>query len=152
MAAYNAWANRRLTSLLLKPAEEKKNTTAIIYNQLISLWDEESLWWQRMKLFEKPVLPSKNFKGTTRDAIDGLMSQSALWEAWTGNVSDYMLDHVVQYIGDGKQPVKIQVCHLLTQVFTASISRRGELLAYLKQEGIEKIPVLDFALFIRGRK
>lgn len=116
------------------------------------MWDAESIWWQRMKLHERFVIPSENFKGTTRDVANGLMSQSKLWESWVHNVSDHMLDHVFEYRNNKKEQVKMQIWQMLTHVFNHGTYHRGQLINMLRQLGVEKLPQTDFSLWVRGKK
>ncbi|MBK9381977.1 MAG: hypothetical protein IPN39_11655 [Chitinophagaceae bacterium] len=93
LAAYNVWANQRITDTILSlPEEKQKAEMASSFNSLhttlLHIWDAESIWWQRMKLHERFLRPSDNPKGSTRDVVNGLLSQSKLWEGWVSNASN----------------------------------------------------------------
>src|SRR5258706_11521370 len=99
LAAYNIWANQKVIDVILALPEEKQlaevpSSFNSLNKTLLHMWDAESIWWQRMKLHERFVRPSDNFKGTTGDVANGLISQSGLWEGWANNVSEPMLGHV----------------------------------------------------------
>ena len=157
LAAYNIWANQRLVDVILALPEEKQHAEMpgsfkSLHLTILHMWDAESIWWQRMKLHERLVIPSENFNGSTRDVVNGLMSQSRLWEGWVSNVSDHMLDHVFEYRNIKKEQVKMKTWQMLSHVFNHSTYHRGQLVNMLRQSGVEKIPQTDFSLWVRMKK
>ena len=101
-ATYNIWANQKLMELILSLPEEKQmaeipSSFNSLYKTVLHMWDAESAWWQRMKLHERLIMPSENFKGAMKDVVNGLMQQSNQWLDWISNASDIALDHVFQY-------------------------------------------------------
>lgn len=157
LAAYNVWANQRITDVILSlPEEKQKAEIASSFNSLhttiLHIWDAESIWWQRMKLHERFVRPSENAKGSTRDVINGLLSQSKLWEGWVSNASELSLDHVFQYYNNKKEPVKMHIYQMISHVFNHSTYHRGQLITMLRQLGVEKLPGTDFVLWVRNKK
>jgi uncharacterized damage-inducible protein DinB len=157
LAAYNVWATQRITDVILSlPEEKQKAEVASSFNSLhttiLHIWDAESIWWQRMKLHERFVRPSDNPKGTTRDVINGLLSQSKLWEGWVSNASELSLDHVFQYYNNKKEPVKMPIYQMVLHVFNHSTYHRGQLITMLRQLGVEKLPGTDFVLWVRNKK
>lgn len=157
LAAYNVWANQRITDVILSLPEEKQKAEIVssfssLHTTVLHIWDAESIWWQRMKLHERFVRPSDNAKGTTRDVINGLMSQSKLWEGWVSNASELSLDHVFQYYNNKKEPVKMHIYQMILHVFNHSTYHRGQLITMLRQLGVEKLPPTDFALWVRNKK
>jgi uncharacterized damage-inducible protein DinB len=150
LSTYNIWANQKIIDVILSLPEEKQlaevcSSFVSLHKTLLHMWDAESIWWQRMKLHERFVRPSDNFNGTTRDAINGLVSQSKLWEGWIANVSDQMLDHVFQYSNNKKEQLKLPIYQMLMHVFNHGTYHRGQLINMLRQLGIEKLPSTDFS-------
>lgn len=157
LAAYNVWANQRITDTILSLPEEKQKAEIVssfnsLHTTILHIWDAESIWWQRMKLHERFVRPSDNAKGTTRDVINGLLSQSKLWEGWVSNASELSLDHVFQYYNNKKEPVKMHIYQMILHVFNHSTYHRGQLITMLRQLGVEKLPPTDFAMWVRNKK
>lgn len=157
LAAYNVWATQRITDVILSLPEEKQKAEIAssfnsLHNTILHIWDAESIWWQRMKLHERFVRPSDNPKGTTRDVINGLLSQSKLWEGWVSNASELSLDHVFQYYNNKKEPVKMHIYQMISHVFNHSTYHRGQLITMLRQLGVEKLPGTDFVLWVRNKK
>src|SRR6186997_1671151 len=102
LAAYNQWANQKLTDLIISLPEEKQtaevpSSFTSLYKTVLHMWDAESIWWQRVKLHEKLIVPSENFKGSMKDVVNGLLQQNQQWSDWINNASDAALDHVFQY-------------------------------------------------------
>ncbi len=156
MSIYNIWANQKIIDVILSLPEEKQKAEVpssfnSLHKTLLHMWDAESIWWQRMKLLERFVRPSDNFKGTTRDVVNGLLSQSRLWEGWVSNVSELMLEHVFEYRNDKKEQIKMPIWQMLTHVFNHGTYHRGQLINMLRQLGIEKLPQTDFAAWCRKK-
>lgn len=157
LAAYNVWATQRITDVILSLPEEKQKAEIAssfnsLHNTILHIWDAESIWWQRMKLHERFVRPSDNPKSSTRDVVNGLLSQSKLWEGWVSNASELSLDHVFQYYNNKKEPVKMHIYQMISHVFNHSTYHRGQLITMLRQLGVEKLPGTDFVLWIRNKK
>lgn len=156
LATYNCWATQKIADCVLSVPEEKQvaeicSSFSSLQKTLLHMWDAESVWWQRMKLHERFVVPSENFKGTTRDTINGLMSQSRLWEGWVNNVSDHMLDHVFQYYNSKKEHFKQPIWQMLLHVFNHGTYHRGQLITMLRQLGVDKLPQTDFIVWSRKK-
>jgi uncharacterized damage-inducible protein DinB len=157
LSIYNIWANQKIIDVILSLPEEKQlaavhSSFDSLHKTLLHMWDAESIWWQRMKLHERFIIPSDNFKGTTRDVVNGLMSQSRLWEVWVNNASELALDHVFQYTDKNKQQIKMHIYQMLSHVFNHGTYHRGQLINMLRQLGSEKLPQTDFSLFTRSKK
>ncbi|MBK8606949.1 MAG: hypothetical protein IPN82_09035 [Chitinophagaceae bacterium] len=156
MAVYNVWAHKKIMDAVLSiPVEKQKaeipSSFSSLEKTILHMWDAESIWWQRMKLHERLMIPSENFKGTTVEAVNGLLSQSALWEAWVNNVSDNMLEHVFEFRNKKGDQIKMPIWQMLTHIFNHGTYHRGQLVNMLRQLGVKKIPQTDFSLWSRGR-
>ena len=156
MATYHIWANQRILDSVLSLPEEKQlselpSSFNSLHKTILHMWDAESIWWQRMKLHERFVIPSENFKGTTRDVVNGLMSQNRLWESWVANVNDHMLEHVFEYRNNKREQVKMPIWQMVLHVFNHGTYHRGQLVNMLRQLGVEKIPQTDFSVWVRSK-
>ena len=156
LAVYNIWANQKIIDVILALPEEKQiaelpSSFNSLHKTLLHMWDAESIWWQRMKLHERFIRPSDNFKGSTRVVVNGLMSQSKLWEGWVNNVSELMLEHVFEYRNDKKEQIKMPIWQMLTHVFNHGTYHRGQLINMLRQLGVEKLPQTDFFVWCRKK-
>ncbi len=156
-AAYNIWSNQKIANVILNLTEEKQqaelpSSFSSIYKTVLHMWDAESIWWQRMKLQDRLVIPSENYKGTMVDIINGLAQQSNQWAEWISNASDLAIDHVFQYQNTRKEQFKQPIYQMLLHVFNHGTFHRGQLVNMLRQLGVEKIPPTDFILWSRGKK
>ena len=149
MALYNVWAHQRVMDVVLQLAEEKltapvNSSFDSIQRTILHLWDAESIWWQRMKLQEHIMRPSEHFHGTTQDAVDGLLSQSKLWQSYLDGVNEMMLPHVFEYRNNKGEPIKLPVYQMMMHLFNHGTYHRGQLITLLRQAGINKLPSTDF--------
>ena len=155
-ATYNIWANQKLMELMQSLPEEKQmaeipSSFNSLYKTVLHMWDAESAWWQRMKLHERLIMPSENFKGAMKDVVNGLMQQSNQWLDWISNASDIALDHVFQYQNSKKEQFKQPICQMLLHVFNHGTYHRGQLINMLRQLGVEKLPQTDFIVWSRKK-
>jgi len=156
-AAYNTWANQKLCETILKLSAEKQKTEVpgsfkSLYLTLLHMWSAESIWWQRMKLQERLIIPGEYFKGDMQELVNGLHQQNVLWEQWISNASPAALQHVFQYFNSRKESFKQPVYQMLLHVFNHGTYHRGQLVNILRQLGIEKIPQTDFIVYSRSKK
>jgi len=157
LSTYNIWSHQRVCDAILILPEEKQiaeipSSFNSLQRTLLHMWDAESIWWQRMKMMEHTIRPSDNFKGVTRDAVNGLISQSRLWEGWVANAGDHVLEHVFQYQNNKREVCKMPIYQMLTHVFNHGTYHRGQLINMLRQLGVEKIPGTDFAGWVLSKK
>ena len=155
-AAYNIWATRRILDVILDLPEEKQlaeipSSFNSLYKTVLHMWDAESIWWQRMKMYERIIRPGENFKGNMQDAANGLIQQSKQWEEWVSSASDLSIDHVFQYYTTKKELFKQPVYQMILHVFNHATYHRGQLVNMLRQSGVEKISQTDFIVWSRKK-
>ena len=114
--------------------------------------DAEAIWWQRLKLHEKIIVPSENFNASMTDLANGLLAQSKQYEDWISGASELSLEHVFQYQNSKRESFKQPVYQVLLQVFSHSTYHRGQLVTMLRSLGVEKIPPTDFIVWSRMKK
>jgi uncharacterized damage-inducible protein DinB len=155
-ASYNVWANQKLTELILslspeKHEEEINSSFSSLLKTVLHIWDAESMWWQRLKLQERILRPSEEFKGNMQEAIYSLLQQSRQWEEWVNSASDLSLDHVFQYQNTKREVFKQPVYQVLLHIFNHGTYHRGQLVTMLRQLGQTKIPQTDFVVWSRKK-
>lgn len=155
-AAFNMWANQKLTDAILLLPEEKINVEIVssftsMYKTVLHVLDAESMWWQRLKLQEHVERPSDTFTGDFEALQKKLLQQSKLFSEWVDNANDAQLQHVFAYIRE-KEQHKMQACNMLLHLFNHNSYHRGQLVTMLRQSGVTKIPSTDFAAYLRGKK
>lgn len=156
-AAYHIWASQRLLDVILALPEEKQvaeipSSFGSMYKTILHMLDAEKIWWQRMKLEERIVVPSENYKGTMKELTNELLQQSKQWEQWLINTPESAFDHVFQYYNKKKEHFKMPLYQMLHHVFNHGTYHRGQLVNMLRQLGIEKIPQNDFSFWALSRK
>ena len=155
-AAYNAWANRKLFELILTLSEEKHTAEVpcsfpSLHKTILHMHDAESIWWQRLKMQERIVVPSETMKGKLPEIANSLLNQSKQWEEWVNTASDQSLDHVCQYQNSKREHFKQPVYQMVMQVCNHGTYHRGQLVSMLRQLGVEKIPQTDFIVWARKK-
>jgi uncharacterized damage-inducible protein DinB len=155
-AAYNVWGSQRLLDIInTLPVEKQKaevpSSFKSLYTTVLHMWDAESIWWQRLKMHERVIRPSENFKGTMQDVSNGLMSQALQWKDWVDNASDMSLEHVFQYYNTKRELFKQPTWQMLLHLFNHDTYHRGQLINILRQVGIEKVPETDFIVWSRKK-
>ena len=156
-AAYNVWANVKMTETLKKLPDAQSDLEIIssfdsIRKTSYHLWDAESIWYQRLHLVEQTVKPSGSFQGSFADACGLWEKQSRLLQEWVEKAAPVRLEHVVAYYNSRKQYCKLTVIELLMHAFNHATYHRGQLVTMLRQAGVNKIPVTDYIEFLKGRK
>lgn len=156
-AAYNLWANKSITDhiLMLEQKQHHQNVESsfpTLHATVLHMWVAETAWWQRVKLQEKITIPTAAENPTMQDVVNGLLTQSALWEEWLKNTSEMMLMHVYAFQHSKtdlfKQPVYETVLHVINH----STYHRGQLVTMMRTLGVQTIPQTDFSVFTRKRK
>lgn len=155
-AAFNLWANQRITEVILKLDENTQQQIVAssfpnLYATALHMWDAETAWWQRIKLHEKIVVPSETFNPTMQEVINGLSQQDRLWEEWISNATVPALEHVVAYHNTKREQFKQPVFQIILHVFNHSTYHRGQLVTMLRALGVDKIPPMDFSVWCRKK-
>jgi len=156
-AGYNYWANQRITNAILemdahRHQEWVTSSFPNLYATLLHLWDAESIWWQRLKLHERLLIPSENFNPNTTEVIHGLMEQSMLWKNWADQSTEAAFSHQFSYQNTKRELHKQQAWQVLMHVCNHSTYHRGQLVTMMRQLGAEKIPATDLVVYIRSEK
>jgi uncharacterized damage-inducible protein DinB len=156
-ATYNIWATQQLLHVILPLSEEQQkqevpSSYSSLFKTLLHIWDAESIWWQRMKLAERIIVPSHDYTVSMQDLVNGLQNQSKQWEEWVSSASDLAIDHVFQYQTFDKTQYKQPTWQMLLHVFNHGTYHRGQLVNMLRQLGIDKLPATDFIIWARGKK
>ena len=155
-ATYNVWANQKIIDCIKNLPDEKINREIIssfpsIYKTIIHMWDAENIWWQRLKLSENVERPSESFTGNFGELVKAYIAQSKQWEEWVGGAKDVQLNHVFAYQNTKKEQFKQPVYEMLTHLFNHSTYHRGQLIMFLRQLKVDKIPPTDFIVFCRKK-
>ncbi|GAC1420758.1 MAG: DinB family protein [Flavisolibacter sp.] len=155
-AQYHLWANQQITEAIGLLPEEKHNyeiesSFKSLYKTVLHLWDAESIWWQRMKLQERVVIPSESFNGNMKELIQNLLLQDKQWSEWVSHAQEHVLQHVFQYQNSRKEHFKQPIYQMVLHLFNHGTYHRGQLVTLLRQLGLNKIPNTDFISWSRKK-
>jgi len=156
LSAYHLWADKLLLSCINGlPGEmhqkEVRSSFPSLYKTVLHIWSAESIWWQRMKLQERIIVPADSFTGSMLEASNELMQLDKLWNEWIHAAQERHLEHVFQYQNMSGQQFKQPMYQMLLHLFNHGTYHRGQLVTILRQLGIEKIPQTDFIVWSRKR-
>lgn len=157
MSTFNIWAHQLLLQTISSLNEEQQqqevpSSFSSLYRTVLHIWDAESIWWQRLKLQERILVPSREFKGSFQELSSALISQSRQWEEWVHNASELQLEHVFQYTSLDKVQFKQPTWQMILHVFNHGTYHRGQLVNMLRQLGQTRIPDTDFIIWSRTKK
>lgn len=156
-ASFNVWATQRIADIILALPEEKQkaeipSSYSSLFKTLLHMLDAESIWWQRLKLQERLIIPSQEFAGNIKELVAELHQQSKRWEEWVQQATPLSVDHVFQYKTLTGEQFKQPTWQMLLHVFNHATYHRGQLINMLRQLGMEKLPSTDFIKWARGEK
>ena len=156
-STYNIWANELLLDVINKLPEEQQrqqlpSSFGSIFKTVLHMWDAESIWWQRLKLQERILIPSESFSGDMKDASNNLLQQNRQWQEWISTAQERMLEHVFQYQNSKREQFKQPVYHMLLHLFNHGTYHRGQLVNMLRQLEVMSIPQTDFIVWSRRKK
>jgi uncharacterized damage-inducible protein DinB len=156
LSAFNVWANQLMLNAILQLPEEKQNASTpssfpSLYKTVLHMWDAQSIWWQRMKLQERIMIPSDSFTGDMQELSSQLLRQTRQWNDWIMASHDHILDHVFQYQNSKREQFKQPIYEMLIHLFNHDTYHRGQLVTMMRQLGVEKIPQTDFIVWCRRK-
>ncbi len=156
LAGFNVWANESLLKVLSQLPESKleenfASSFSTITKTVLHMYDAEMIWWQRLKLREKPVVPSESFTGNFAELAQLVLTQNRQWMQWIQQAQEHMLLHEFIYHNSKREQFKQPVYQVLLQVFNHGTYHRGQLVNMLRQAGMEKIPQTDFIVYSRKK-
>lgn len=154
LAAYNRWANHRLTESILQMDEHLHqqhvpSSFPNLYANILHMWDVESIWRQRIHGHEKIMVPSQHFNPSMREAVNGLLNESSQWIEQINNMDEEALYLTVAYNSlkgeEFAQPMHELVLHL----FNHQTYHRGQLVTIMRILGVTQVPATDLVVFQR---
>lgn len=156
LSTYNTWATGLLLDVIATLPQEKQhqelaNSFNSLYRTVLHMWNAESIWWQRMKLQERFYVPAEQFKGDMKALDAQLREQGRQWKEWVAAASEPMLRHEFKYHNSKRESFKQPIYQMLLHVFNHGTYHRGQLVAMLRQLGVDKIPATDFIVWSRKK-
>ena len=154
-AAYNIWANKKITETANLLSEEQINKEIVssfpsVYKTVLHLMEVENVWWQRLQLVEQTTPPGW-FTGNFTELSKKLLELSQQWESWVQNANEANINHVFAWYNLKKEYFKEPVYKMLLHLFNHQTFHRGQLITMFRQLGLDKIPPTDFIVFCRKK-
>lgn len=155
-ALYHHWANQQLFACILgltDAAQEKEIVSSFssISRTVHHLFVAESVWWQRMKLQERVVVPTMDASVMLNETIRQITAQNLVWIEWIANAGEHQLLHAFKYQNSKRESFKQPVYQVLLHVFNHGTYHRGQIVTMLRQLGINKVPSTDFVEWSRRK-
>lgn len=155
-AAYTIWANQKIFDCMSNLSgelitQEITSSFPSLSKTILHMWNAEAIWWQRLKLEEKIIVPGDNFTGSFTELIKQMNQQSVIWKEWVDNATETQLQHVFFYRNSKREEFKQPVYELLLHIMNHGTYHRGQLVTMLRQLGVDKIPSTDFTTFCRKK-
>lgn len=156
LSAYHLWANSLLLDAINPLPEERQkqevpSSFSSLFKTVLHMLDAESIWWQRMKLQERMIIPSESFSGNMKELSNHLLNQNRQWHKWIMNANEHQLQHVFHYQNSKREQFKQPIYQMILHVFNHGTYHRGQLVNILRQIGIEKVPQTDFIIWSRKK-
>jgi len=151
---YNIWANRNHTDIISSLTEEQIDKVQVssfpsIRKTLYHTWDAQGIWTKRLTGGTVTDWPSKNFKGTTQDAIDNFLNSSREFDELVKGFNEEEFHNTIQYKNLEGKEFNNTLADIVMHVMNHSTFHRGQLISMFRDVGITKIPPTDFIAFCR---
>jgi uncharacterized damage-inducible protein DinB len=151
---YNIWANRNHTDLISTLTEEQIDKVQVssfpsIRKTLYHTWDAQGIWTKRLSGGIVTDWPSKNFKGTTQDAIDNFLNSSREFDALVKGFNEGDFHNTIEYKNLEGKEFNNTIADIVMHVMNHSTFHRGQLISMFRDVGITEIAPTDFIFFCR---
>ena len=153
-SSYNLWANEIITDKILQlPAailySEMNSSFGSIYKTVIHLMDVETIWWQRLKLYEHVEWPGINYHEPFEILAKDLLNLSKRWNEWIHDANEASLTHEFEYKNSNKKSFRQPVFEMLLHLFNHQTFHRGQIITMMRQNEVDTIPATDFIVYSR---
>jgi uncharacterized damage-inducible protein DinB len=156
-AAFNLWANERICSVTEELTDEQMtqeipSSFSSIQKTLLHIWDAQLIWINRIEGVSLKEFPSKNFSGTKKGIIDGLLSSSQKLKDLANSNDEEVLTSIKKYATLKGAIVTSALYQVFAHVCNHGTYHRGQLVTMLRQVGVTEIPSTDLIYFYREVK
>ncbi|HMT27914.1 MAG TPA: DinB family protein [Bacteroidia bacterium] len=154
LVSYNAWANRRMTELIICAGEEAatsihKSSFPSIKETLFHIWDAEGIWLKRLKGESLDSWPSKNFIGNTFEGCEELVRGSRDFVSYVELMNESELSQMIHYTNIKGVAFSNTVTEILGHVMNHSTFHRGQIVTMLRAVDFSDLKSTDLVTFFR---
>lgn len=155
--SYSVWANEILVAKLKTLDEtvlhkEVKSSFPSIYKTILHIWDAQIVWLNRFHGTSLTDWPSKEFKGTTADMLDGLVQSSRAIQQLVESKGEAFINSQVKYKNLKGDSFEDPVDYLLHHIVNHGTYHRGQITTMLRELGITDPPGTDIIVYWRTLK
>lgn len=156
LALYHEWANKILFKKLSTVSPEVLNkdmaaSFGSINGTLFHLLSAEKIWWQRIQLNEKIVLPDENLASDFASMSAAILQVSSDWVQLVRESNENKLEHVFGYYNSKKIFFKQPLNEVLIHLFNHQTYHHGQIITMLRQQGVTRLPATDYIRFLRTK-
>jgi uncharacterized damage-inducible protein DinB len=155
--AYSIWANETLIAKLKTLDEsilhqEVKSSFPSIAKTLLHMWDAEVIWINRFNGVSLTDWPSKNFKGTTTDLLNGVARSSRDIKNIVSSRGETFVNSTIRYKNLKGEEFEEPVQYLLYHIVNHGTYHGGQITTILRELGIADLASTDIIFYWRSLK
>lgn len=155
MCVYTEWANERLQTVLLGLTDnEADRDLGGSFNTIRrTVWHlslAESLWTQRLRGIEAPVLPPEPGGKPFAEELKAWVEFTAGLRSFAEHLEDRHLESEIQYRKLDGSACQSRIGDIILHVCNHSTFHRGQLIHNLRQLGKPLLPNTDYITWCRG--
>jgi len=150
---YNYWANQTLCNYILKAGEtladiEQTGSFSSVRKTLLHIWDAQVIWYARLQGTPLTTFPSKEFKGSLAEAVEGLLKSSQAFIDYVQVLNKHYDDVIAYQTLDSKQ-FENTVEDIVFQCMNHSTYHRGQIINLLRGAGFIEVGSTDYMRYCR---
>lgn len=156
LARHHEWANKVFFKKLSTVSPEILNkdmgsSFSSINKTLFHILTAERIWWQRIQLSERIVLPDESLSDNFEAISSDILQITANWVELVKESNENRLQHVFGYYNSKKEFFKQPLYEVLLHLFNHQTYHHGQIITMLRQQKLTKLPATDFIKFSRTK-
>lgn len=153
LAAYNAWADKRLLDAVGAMPPEVADTETVssfptVTGTFTHLYWAGRTWLRRLER-QEPVPATEDYRGRFPELASGLQALDAELAGWVSRQEESLLAAPFEYYNTKKQLFRMPLYQCLVQAFNHGTYHRGQVVTMLRELGVTEIPGTDYIIFKR---
>jgi uncharacterized damage-inducible protein DinB len=151
---YNAWADGKIAEILSNLDEKLLDAIVIssfpsIRKTVLHIWDAQQIWLTRLEGGTANGWPSDNFKGDTKEMLQGYLATSNKLAEMGANHDAAFFERHIAYKNTKGIEFSNAADDMLFHMVNHSSYHRGQIITMLRQLGIDKFPAQDLIAYVR---
>ena len=155
-ADYNHWANQRLVSYFTQQDKEiltkqASNSFPSVLATFLHIWDAQQIWLSRLQGVSPTFFPSREFKGSALEALEGVLKNSLDFQHFIQSRSEKDHKRVVHYYDTKGNQYAQTAEQIVLHCLNHSTYHRGQLISIAHQFGLSDLPATDYIAYLREK-